>query len=424
MSYIGTQPVPQSLQSRQQFTGDGSKTEFATIGGVELYEDVFLNGVRLSRVDNEYSFDGTTLTITPAPANGDTVSIILRNDHSELIALPITDSQGNNVLSESGSVVTLTADAAVIEGSSSGNLVRITQTGSGNAIVVEDSTNPDSSPFVVDSSGNVGVGTSSPPTLGKLAVVGGNIVANGNGVVDPEFRLSGASSGVTRNYAMGTDSAQRLYWYDYTASAYRMVIDSGGRLLVGTTTGGQSNAIAQFYNPFSDNCLSARVSNNALAPIAAYNSSDSVVFYVSGGGTIFAVNTSISALSDVRHKENIRDLNTGLEQVLALRPRRFDWREGRGDGKKDVVGFIAQEVELVLPDVVGEWKEDLSKEESWKSLATGNMIPTLVKAIQEQQIIIESQQSQIDTLTTKTQEQDLTIASLISRIEALETPAE
>ena len=158
MSYIGTQPVPQSLQSRQQFTGDGSTTDFATIGGVELYEDVFLNGVRLSRVDNEYSFDGTTLTITPAPANGDTVSIILRNDHSELIALPITDSQGNNVLSESGGVVTLTADAAIIEGSSSGNLVRITQTGSGNALVVEDSTNPDSTPFIVDASGNVGLG--------------------------------------------------------------------------------------------------------------------------------------------------------------------------------------------------------------------------------------------------------------------------
>ena len=77
MSYIGTQPVPQSLQSRQQFIGDGSTTTFVTIGGVELYEDVFLNGVRLSRVDNEYSFDGSTLTITPAPANGDTVSIMI-----------------------------------------------------------------------------------------------------------------------------------------------------------------------------------------------------------------------------------------------------------------------------------------------------------------------------------------------------------
>ena len=38
------------------------------------------------------------------------------------------------------------------------DLVRITQTGSGNALFIEDSTNPDSSPFVVDSSGNVGIG--------------------------------------------------------------------------------------------------------------------------------------------------------------------------------------------------------------------------------------------------------------------------
>jgi len=123
MSYIGTQPVPQSLQSRQQFTGDGSTTTFTTIGGVELYEDVFLNGVRLSRVDNEYSFDGTTLTISPAPANGDTVSIILRNDHSELIALPITDSAGNNVLSESGGVVTLAQD--IINGTSTYGFARL-----------------------------------------------------------------------------------------------------------------------------------------------------------------------------------------------------------------------------------------------------------------------------------------------------------
>jgi hypothetical protein len=43
----------------------------------------------------------------------------------------------------------------VISGSSSGNAVRITQTGSGNALVVEDSTNPDATPLVVDSSGRI-----------------------------------------------------------------------------------------------------------------------------------------------------------------------------------------------------------------------------------------------------------------------------
>ena len=47
-------------------------------------------------------------------------------------------------------------------GNSSSDLVRITQTGSGNALVVEDANNPDSSPFVVNPSGNVGIGTTTP----------------------------------------------------------------------------------------------------------------------------------------------------------------------------------------------------------------------------------------------------------------------
>lgn len=40
--------------------------------------------------------------------------------------------------------------------------LRITQTGAGNALVVEDSANPDSTPFVVDANGNLGIGTTTP----------------------------------------------------------------------------------------------------------------------------------------------------------------------------------------------------------------------------------------------------------------------
>ena len=54
--------------------------------------------------------------------------------------------------------------SAIIEGSSSGDLVRITQTGSGNALVVEDSANPDSSPFVVNANGNVLSGNTTSAT--------------------------------------------------------------------------------------------------------------------------------------------------------------------------------------------------------------------------------------------------------------------
>jgi hypothetical protein len=64
----------------------------------------------------------------------------------------------------------------VIETSTSVAALRITQNGSGEAFRVEDSINPDSSPFVIDASGNVGIGTSTPQQ--KLAVTG-NIYMNG-----------------------------------------------------------------------------------------------------------------------------------------------------------------------------------------------------------------------------------------------------
>ncbi len=58
-------------------------------------------------------------------------------------------------------ITSLAADI-VISGSTSGDALRITQTGAGNALVVEDSSNPDSTPFIVDASGKVGVGTTAP----------------------------------------------------------------------------------------------------------------------------------------------------------------------------------------------------------------------------------------------------------------------
>ena len=52
----------------------------------------------------------------------------------------------------------ITGSGLLITGSTSGNLVRITQTGAGYAFVVEDSTSPDTSAFTIDSTGSVGIG--------------------------------------------------------------------------------------------------------------------------------------------------------------------------------------------------------------------------------------------------------------------------
>ncbi len=93
---------------------------------------------------------------------------------------------------------------------------------------------------------------------------------------------------------------------------------------------------------------------------------------------------NFSKYGDVITTKNIKPLETGLNEVMKLQPRRFDWKNGDG---KNIAGFVAQEVEEILPDLVGDYK--YNDKETKKSLMMGDMIPTLVKAIQELKAEIE-----------------------------------
>ena len=102
------------------------------------------------------------------------------------------------------------------------------------------------------------------------------------------------------------------------------------------------------------------------------------------GGVIYARNTTVQALSDIRTKENIRNSEEGLDIINALRPVRFDFKEEYSDGKKNQLGFIAQEVEEIFPDAVSEMKDNVEVEgRPLKTVGPGALIPVLVKAIQE-----------------------------------------
>lgn len=86
--------------------------------------------------------------------------------------------------------------------------------------------------------------------------------------------------------------------------------------------------------------------------------------------------------SDKNLKKDIHSIRSGLQYVLALRPVSWRWKSAKLN-KKVEHGFVAQEVEEILPELVysDKWEDGTER----KFLSTKEMIPYLVAAVQEQQ---------------------------------------
>ena len=253
--------------------------------------------------------------------------------------------------------------------------------------------------------GNVGIGTSSPVSAVSIQKgSGANAyieVAGNNNTLGSASMLFGQDSG---SYGYCWNRANQSILFG-TNSTERARIDSSGNLLVGTTSTSVTgtNGIQMFPADVGANKPRINIATagytSADYPLSLWSTAVSAWrFYVQADGRISAVYTAINSLSDERVKENIRDLDDGLSKVMQLQPRKFDWKEGKGKNITNDRGFIAQEFEQVFPDLVSEWKDEAPEgEEPYKSVSA-DLIPTLVKAIQEQQTLIESLTARIAAL--------------------------
>jgi hypothetical protein len=114
--------------------------------------------------------------------------------------------------------------------------------------------------------------------------------------------------------------------------------------------------------------------------------------------------------SDAMLKQNVRPLEKGLATVMSLTPKAYEMKNGVTRAKRDPrtkFGLIAQDVQLVLPEVVADIKSpernadgDLAKgkQVEFKALDYMALVPILIKAIQEQQAQIERMQVEISGL--------------------------
>jgi hypothetical protein len=154
-------------------------------------------------------------------------------------------------------------------------------------------------------------------------------------------------------------------------------------LLIGKTSA-VATAVGIQFQPAGNSYHTLAASTNSDTTLLVYSTGAAAYrFYVGMAGTVFATNTTISAISDARLKENVQDLDVGLGAILALKPRKFDWKAGKGKDIKGDRGFIAQEFEQVFPNLIDEWKDEAPEGEAPYKSVRQDLIPVLVKAIQE-----------------------------------------
>jgi hypothetical protein len=250
----------------------------------------------------------------------------------------------------------------------------------------------------IDSSGNVGIGETSPGQTLAVKNSSSPIIRVGDGTRHVELR--GGST--TQNSAVGT-----YYGGDFTFvtnSNERARITSGGYLLVGTTSavGDARLVVNNPDNVSGDFCFVSALGSNcnntsSYHYIAATNAADK--FYVYGNGNVVNTNGSYGTLSDAKLKENIVDATPKLADVMRLQVRNFNLKT---DPSLKQIGFVAQEFEQVFPGMVDESPDrnadNETLETTTKHIKTSVLIPILVKAIQELKTELDTVKAELNAL--------------------------
>jgi hypothetical protein len=245
----------------------------------------------------------------------------------------------------------------------------------------------------IDSSGNVGIGTSSPTD--KLSVgtsAGGTQVKiqSGSGVNNCILHTNGTTDSwrVGMNLSLTNGSYE---FYDDINNVTRLILDSSGNLLVNRTTtttslGGDTpvvfanGAFCSFVGSYNAQYSSDRIN---------FNNGN---YYVVNGSTVGVklVNgaTSWTTQSDERKKDIIEPITSAVDKVLTLRAVIGKYKTDEDGVRRSFL--IAQDVQSALPEAVDSGdSEDLG-------VRYTEVIPLLVAAIKEQQAIIESLKARLD----------------------------
>ncbi len=306
------------------------------------------------------------------------------------------------------------------------------EAGSPTFNVLHDGANPMNPGLRVNENGRVGIGTITPgarfmvvgeagaPAMNILPAAGStpSLRVNDDGKVGVGTTAPGAKFMVVGEAGSPTFNVL----HDGTNPMNPALrVNEDGRVGIGTITPGarfmvvgEAGAPAMNILPAAGSAPALRVNDNGRVGVgtAAPAFELDVVGDINASGNVRANGMVLS--SDKRYKANIQTLNNSLAILAQVRGTSYWWKD-QNVSEKLQIGFIAQELESILPNLVHTDKN------GYKAVNYIGLIPVMTEAIKEQQSTIEQQNDKIDAQNERIEVQDERIENLEARLQAIET---
>jgi Chaperone of endosialidase len=241
----------------------------------------------------------------------------------------------------------------------------------GFSLVTGDGHNNSCNSSIITGTGNV--------TAGSNSIVAGQVnntlAGSKNNIVTGDNQsVAGTSNVVTggRHVVTGTGNSNLIGGFSHTVSGVNNLV-SGSTNSLNATNGfavGIQNTIVAGHN--ESVVMGIGVTTTATGQFRANFT----------GGIFFNVAPTIT--SDFRKKKNVNTLSYGIAEVMKMRPTSYQYKDNTTNDTN--LGFIAQEMVKIVPEVVAVPKND----KDFYAIRYEELIPVLTKAIQEQQAQIEA----------------------------------
>lgn len=285
----------------------------------------------------------------------------------------------------------------------------------GSGVVSQDNTNF----FWDDTNNRLGIGTSSPTSIMEIKsnqnekFVLNASADSANYMNQISFKNAGTEYAAIVSGKNGINNSVGLYFT--TGGVSRVAIGANGYVGIGKSS--PTNALNVLET--ASNNTTAHIEHSATSgtiggmqvSFTGYSPSNTTSYFLIGvdttatrfivysNGDVVNTNSNYGGISDIKVKENITDSTPKLNKLLQVRVVNYNLKED--PEKKNLIGVVAQELELLFPSLVQDTTRKVKDEtgneidETIKSVKYSVFVPILIKALQEEDAKVQALETEL-----------------------------